>query len=149
MTVLELIDYLKEFPADAPVIIDSYEGGYCDPVLPRPFDAVLNYREDGYEGTHESVEGVCLYEDKLKSTACVFIGRNSERNEKMPDHFEHFKLLRWSGHGHYYVTSNNRDCGGTKFNTEQEAIDWCRRINPKATIHAATVIPSLGDGDGD
>lgn len=47
---------------------------------------------------------------------------------------EVFTMTRWSDAQHFYVTSNKRDCGGVKFNTQEEAGAWCRSRNLLATI---------------
>lgn len=33
MTVAELIEALKAYPPDTPVLVDGYEGGYCRPTV--------------------------------------------------------------------------------------------------------------------
>jgi hypothetical protein len=66
MTVFELCEYLKSFPADMRVLTLGYEGGYNDIAL-KTDNIVFNYnnKDTWYYGPHESVNIVESHVDDL------------------------------------------------------------------------------------
>ena len=57
MTVSELIEMLKNYPADMRVLTLGYEGGFDEPVLAKE-DIIFNSvpKDRWYYGTHESAK---------------------------------------------------------------------------------------------
>ena len=74
MTVNELIEQLKNYPADMRVLTLGYEGGYDDVGI-RTEEIVFNVRTDDrdtwYYGPHESVK----YTDNDTGTKCLIVWR--------------------------------------------------------------------------
>jgi len=57
MKVKDLIKILQEFNQELLVVIDGYEGGYCDIATVRQRKMVINYKVNRIEeGPHESLE---------------------------------------------------------------------------------------------
>lgn len=57
MTVAELIAKLQTCPQDARVIVNGYEGGYCDVEATTPCPIKLNRNTAWYYGPHDEPEG--------------------------------------------------------------------------------------------
>ena len=55
MTVQELIALLQEHPKEARVVVNGYEGGYCDVGEAVPLPIRLNVNSAWYYGPHENV----------------------------------------------------------------------------------------------
>lgn len=56
MTVADLIERLKAFPADMPVVTDGYEGGYDDVAIPEQIDVDWNRNTTAwFFGRHSEV----------------------------------------------------------------------------------------------
>ena len=72
MTVNELIEMLKTYPADMRVLTLGYEGGLHDIDI-RWDSVVFDVNKDWYYGPHEYAKYV---EDKDKGTECLVIGRS-------------------------------------------------------------------------
>jgi hypothetical protein len=72
MTVNELIEQLKNYPADMRVLTLGYEGGYNDAGVTSE-DIVFNAndKDHWYYGPHECVK----FTDEKIGTPCVIIGR--------------------------------------------------------------------------
>jgi len=72
MTVDELIEMLKNYPADMTVLTLGYEGGFNDIALYTDY-IVFNFndKDKWYYGPHECVK----YTDNDTGTKCVIIGR--------------------------------------------------------------------------
>jgi hypothetical protein len=72
MTVNELIEQLKNYPADMRVSTVGYEGGYNDTQLSTE-EIVFNFSENDawYYGPHESVR----LTDSDTGTQCLIVGR--------------------------------------------------------------------------
>ena len=72
MTVFELCEYLKSFPADMRVLTLGYEGGYNDTEL-KTEEIVFNFSKNDawYYGPHECVR----LTDDDKGTNCLIITR--------------------------------------------------------------------------
>jgi len=74
MTVNELIEQLKNYPADMRVLTLGYEGGYDDVGI-RTEEIVFNVRTDDrdtwYYGPHECVK----YTDSDTGTKCLIVWR--------------------------------------------------------------------------
>ena len=74
MIVQELINKLKEYPANMRVLTLGYEGGLND--VDVKWDSVIfnyNNRDTWYYGSHEYAKYVG--EENLSGTECVIIGR--------------------------------------------------------------------------
>jgi hypothetical protein len=63
MTVAQLIEQLKNYPSDLPVVVSGYEGGYNDVDTFETIKIVRDYNEEWYYGKHEDVADI--YDDKL------------------------------------------------------------------------------------
>ncbi|NBW18667.1 MAG: hypothetical protein EBR82_62915 [Caulobacteraceae bacterium] len=72
MTVAELIEQLKSYPADMRVLTLGYEGGYNDIRL-NTDEVVFNFSKNDawYYGPHECVK----FTDSDTGTKCVIITR--------------------------------------------------------------------------
>jgi hypothetical protein len=72
MTVNELIERLKSYPADMRVLTLGYEGGYNDTGL-KTEEIVFNFSKNDawYYGPHESVK----YSDGDSGTECLIVTR--------------------------------------------------------------------------
>lgn len=57
MTVKELIQILSELPKDQRVLVDGYEGGYCDILRAQIIKVKLNVHDETYYGPHDDIEG--------------------------------------------------------------------------------------------
>jgi hypothetical protein len=77
MTVNELIEQLRAYPADMRVLTLGYEGGFNDVGLSTD-DIVFNAndRDTWYYGPHECVRYV---EGTDESTECLILGRASKK----------------------------------------------------------------------
>jgi len=53
MTVKELIDALSKMPENQNVVVDGYEGGFCDISSLKKIKVKLNVHEESYYGPHE------------------------------------------------------------------------------------------------
>jgi len=77
MTVVELIERLRELPQDMPVVVKGYEGGYDDPNIVRTGMTPDRNWQDGkkpncYFGRH----GTLFQSNELDDiVACVLIDR--------------------------------------------------------------------------
>ena len=65
MTVAELIAELQNYPPTSRVLIEGYEGGYCDVTDSRIGQGFMeeNYQDSNYFGPHEfnyTAEGECV-----------------------------------------------------------------------------------------
>ena len=70
MTVTQLIEALKNYPPDLPVVVSGYEGGYNDVDSFENVKIVLGYNDEWYYGSHESVDSLRGEEaEKLKNSA--------------------------------------------------------------------------------
>ena len=69
MTVGELIEALSAYPSDARVVVDGYEGGYCDPIV-RAVPVVLD-QPYAWGGPHSEA-----YEYVDDATLCVLVSRS-------------------------------------------------------------------------
>jgi hypothetical protein len=58
MTVAELIEYLKQWPADRRVVVAGYESGFCDVGQPAAIKLLIdaNDPEDWFSGPHDDTE---------------------------------------------------------------------------------------------
>lgn len=54
MTAKELIELLKTYDPETPVMVNGYEGGYSDIMDVKPDDVILDYNTEWYYGSHES-----------------------------------------------------------------------------------------------
>lgn len=75
MTVNELIEQLKNYPSDMPVLTLGYEGGLNEAYVKS--DTVIfnvNSKDTWYYGPHEYA-GYDEHDDPLPGTRCVIIGR--------------------------------------------------------------------------
>jgi hypothetical protein len=72
MTVAELIEQLKNYPADMRVLTVGYEGGYNDTKL-HTEEIVFNFSKNDawYYGPHENVK----YTDSDTGTQCLVVMR--------------------------------------------------------------------------
>jgi hypothetical protein len=70
MTVSQLIEELKNYPQDLPVVVSGYEGGYNDVDAFENIDIVLDYHTAWYYGRHEDVKNI-YNEDKKKNALTV------------------------------------------------------------------------------
>jgi hypothetical protein len=55
-TIAELIEKLREFPQDARVIVNGYEGGYEDVTGVNAIPIKLNVHTEDYYGPHDDPE---------------------------------------------------------------------------------------------
>ena len=67
MTVAQLIDSLKNYPPDLPVVVSGYEGGYNDVDSFENVKIVLGYNDEWYYGSHEDVASI--YDEERKKNA--------------------------------------------------------------------------------
>ena len=72
MTVSELIEQLKSYPADMRVLVPGYEGGYNDTGL-KTEEIVFNFSKNDawYYGPHECVR----FADSDTDTKCLIVTR--------------------------------------------------------------------------
>jgi hypothetical protein len=68
MTVKELIEKLKSYPAEVRVLVDGYEGGFSEISAVSKTKVKLNANTESYNGPHEEIEGA--------DTAVVVIRRS-------------------------------------------------------------------------
>lgn len=73
MTVQELIEILKTYEPETPVMISGYEGGYSDITDIKNDDVILNYYTEWYYGSHESNHLVREKEDKEIVKAIIIL----------------------------------------------------------------------------
>lgn len=57
MTVNELIQILSQLPKDQKILVNGYEGGFCDISSVRPIKVKLNVHTETYYGPHDDVDG--------------------------------------------------------------------------------------------
>jgi hypothetical protein len=53
MKVKELVEILSKMPNDALVLVDGYEGGLSEVVIPKLTQVELNVHTEDYNGPHE------------------------------------------------------------------------------------------------
>lgn len=53
MKVSELIETLSSLDPDSDVVVNGYEGGYCDVASVKPIALLCNVHEEWYYGAHE------------------------------------------------------------------------------------------------
>lgn len=63
MTVAQLIESLKNYPPDLPVVVSGYEGGYNDVDSFENIKIVRDFNKEWYYGKHEDVADI--YDDTL------------------------------------------------------------------------------------
>ena len=70
MNVGQVIEQLKNYPPDLPVVISGYEGGVDDVDGFERIKIVLNHNDVWYYGKHEDAMGIYGPDaDKLKASA--------------------------------------------------------------------------------
>jgi len=75
MNVVELIEKLKEFDPDLPVMLANYEAGFFELSEVHPVVLVLNFHTMEAFGPHERLENLDADERKeLKITQAVCLG---------------------------------------------------------------------------
>lgn len=74
MTVAQLIEALKNYPQDLPVVVSGYEGGYNDVDTFENINIVLDYHIEWYYGKHEDVESIYKEDTKKNEVAALRIG---------------------------------------------------------------------------
>lgn len=70
MKVRQLILKLQKYDPESVVVVEGYEGGYCDPMVCETI-AVLG-RTKPYEGDHDYAYA---YDDPALKTMCVLIAK--------------------------------------------------------------------------
>ena len=75
MTTAELIELLKDYPQDALVVVDGYEGGICEVETISTTSIVKDVNPEDYYGDHEEVCAPGDYNGTERFTA-VYIPRN-------------------------------------------------------------------------
>jgi len=73
MTVSQLIEALKNYPPDLPVVVSGYEGGYNDVDSFENINIVLDYHTAWYYGRHEAVESIYKEDTKKNAVAALRI----------------------------------------------------------------------------
>ncbi len=58
----------------------------------------------------------------------------------LPYEDEVFIIEKWQEGNHYYVRSQHRSSNPLRFDTEGEAVGWCKSQNPIAKINATKII---------
>jgi hypothetical protein len=64
MTVAELKKKLDEYDDGTRVIVDGYEGGFCDITELEEVDVVLNVNDEWYYGPHSRPDALAVPEGK-------------------------------------------------------------------------------------
>jgi hypothetical protein len=67
MTVAQLIESLKNYPSDLPVVVSGYEGGYNDVDSFENIKIVRDFNKAWYYGKHEDVADI--YDEELIKNA--------------------------------------------------------------------------------
>lgn len=67
MTVAQLIESLKWYPQDLPVVVSGYEGGYNDVDSFERIKIVRGHNKSWYYGKHEDVS--MINDEEVKKTA--------------------------------------------------------------------------------
>jgi len=67
MTVAQLIESLKNYPSDLPVVVSGYEGGYNDVDSFENIKIVRDFNKEWYYGKHEDVADI--YDEELINNA--------------------------------------------------------------------------------
>lgn len=81
MNIKELIEELKTYPPDMPVIVEGYESGYNDITEIKEISVVLNHNKQWYYGAHADAE----LEELPGVKALLLSGENSYAKEHMFD----------------------------------------------------------------
>lgn len=69
MTVAQLIESLKNYPPDLPVVVSGYEGGYNDVDQFEHVNIVRDYNKEWYYGKHE--DAASIYNEDIKKNAVL------------------------------------------------------------------------------
>ena len=67
MTVAQLIESLKNYPSDLPVVVSGYEGGYNDVDKFETIKIVRDFNKAWYYSKHEDVADI--YDEELIKNA--------------------------------------------------------------------------------
>ena len=67
MTVAQLIEQLKNYPPDLPVVVSGYEGGYNDVDAFETIKIIRDHNKEWYYGKHEDVADI--YDEELIKNA--------------------------------------------------------------------------------
>jgi len=67
MTVAQLIESLKNYPSDLPVVVSGYEGGYNDVDAFETIKIIRDHNKEWYYGKHEDVADI--YDEELINNA--------------------------------------------------------------------------------
>jgi hypothetical protein len=67
MNVGQLIEQLKNYPSDLPVVVSGYEGGYNDFDTFETIKIVRDHNKEWYYGKHEDVADI--YDEELIKNA--------------------------------------------------------------------------------
>ena len=73
MTTQELIDRLKEFPPETPVLVEGYETGFNDIVEIKPFEIVRYRHAQEWDGEYQTADQ--FSGDQPAHSALVLTGR--------------------------------------------------------------------------
>ena len=76
MTVNELIEKLKTFNPNLPVIINGYERGYNDLENVNQIEIILNVNHEWYYGKHEDVNSYSVEEKGIKDEPTLALHLN-------------------------------------------------------------------------
>ncbi len=75
LTISQLIQELLKYPGDMPVMVDGYEGGYCE-VKPENIypDSVIYHPQEDYYGSYQAAQP----EQTAESQKALVIGRKAK-----------------------------------------------------------------------
>jgi hypothetical protein len=77
MTVQELIVHLQKLPPDRHLVVEGYEGGYDDLLLPQSIAIQLNVRREWWMGPHDDCDNC-----SQPVEAVVLRGKNRNREDR-------------------------------------------------------------------